>query len=1375
MNKHKPIIFLAFANNKVGENGFLRQLSQEENGIRNALKQAKKEGLCELIIRHSITIDELFTVFQEHQNRIAIFHFGGHANSYQLLLKAADESKKPAYQAGLMAFLARQDNLELVFLNGCSTEQQVMALQTKGVPAVIGTVEEVKDEVAQTLAVQFYKGLGKGIPLELAWKHAEDNVQTKEGGDIRGLYRKNRKYQPSFFPWILKIREGAKNVKNWNLPKAGRNPYFGLPQINNYDLPHQPYRFLGRYEKEDARIFFGRGRKIRELYFRVTDGLSAPVILLSGRSGVGKSSLLDAGLLPRLEGNYQIKYVRRSPELGLVEALEQVLFPAIDDQQSPDLLKDGLTNWKKIEQEKKQPLVIILDQAEGVFTRVSQTQSDELSAFLKVLKSLFDKQESRPLGKLIFSFRKEHHQEFITAFNTHRIPFEDIFLKPLEKADIIEVIEGLASTESLKRKYTLTIEPGLANQIADELIADKESPIAPILQIILTKLWQQQELLSQRNFSKADYQKLKEDGILLEDFYQQQMEKIEFWDKKNGKNAVESGLALDILDFHTTQWQVAESQTLQTLREKYEHRKDILEDLLYQFDTAYLLAYLSKDKTALAHDTLAPVVKYNMKISDKPGQKARRILETKTVNYEQDKETIIEPEDLDLVEKGKEGMRVWTIQEQNLVDKSRAYRDEREAERRINQEYREKAERIKKRNRQWLIGLVFIIGVGGILFGWFANQNARLSALTAQALAEEKVDPTTAFKTIQKALAIDADDDIAIQTQHDIFSDNEFYNSSLSLGSIQDLKVLSNGNILLALEDTVKFLDKNRQFIWEEVQNDQVLCVDASKDGEQLLVGGRAEVIKIYNSKGTLIQQLKGHESRVTAATFSSDGRKILSGDGDGHIFLWENDSIQQVFEAHSKEIGDLCFLDDDRHFVSGSWDCSSKLWSIDNGWIKDLPVTEQGLAISFSKQNEIIAIGDRSGSIYFLNKEGILITKILAHKLRINSLKFSKNGKMLLSASDDKMIKLWDTKGHLLKVYKGHEDFVKSLDFAPDNKAFYSGSQDKSLKKWNIESKVQEHYGQHDKEVSDMVMTQKEPLLISISGDGKQGQMNQVHDCFFDVSNLFGGIPPQKGLIWNRTSHQLMGELVGHKQGIYAVDINLNNKRIVTGGADATVILWDTKGNKTKTLEIHKDRINDVAFSPDGQYLATVSHDSMLIIINVEDSFSEVFLKKHEHPINKVVFSPNGQQILSGTFDIVANLFDLEGQLLHQFDENSAAITDLAISDNGKYVLIADLKNKAVLYTIKGEPLGVFEISQKTKTGGQGINAVAFSSDGRYIALAGLAGITEIIDVKNGRIVQTLHNLWLGGVFSVAFSSDGQWIFTGSQDGFVRKYKFYH
>ena len=157
----KPVIFLAFANDRDDTVGYLRNLPDEARKLRDALRPAEQDGLCEVQALQNCTAEDIFKVFQDsrYRNRIAVFHYGGHANGCQLLLESAGCGSAAADAGGLAAFLGEQQGLQLVFLNGCSTQQQTEGLLAANVSVVISTSRSIDDAVATDFASQFYRSL----------------------------------------------------------------------------------------------------------------------------------------------------------------------------------------------------------------------------------------------------------------------------------------------------------------------------------------------------------------------------------------------------------------------------------------------------------------------------------------------------------------------------------------------------------------------------------------------------------------------------------------------------------------------------------------------------------------------------------------------------------------------------------------------------------------------------------------------------------------------------------------------------------------------------------------------------------------------------------------------------------------------------------------------------------------------------------------------------------------------------------------------------------------------------------------------------------------------------------------------------------------
>ncbi len=729
MTQARPIIFLAFANDRTDDIGYLRNLPDEARRLPAALERVRTAGLCEVIVRQNATLEDILTVFQhpDYRNRIALFHYAGHANGYQLLLEGVAGATAAADAGGLALFLAQQRGLELVFLNGCSTQPQVQGLLDAGIATVIATSQAIDDAVATRFAECFYQSLAGSATVRQAYNEAAATLRTIHGDNTRHFYLQHgdgalSTAAPHYsrLPWMLYTREGAAVSEEWSLPKAANDPLFGLPPLPLLDLPETPFRHLAWFRREDAPIFFGRGHQIRELYNRITDAAGAPIILFYGQSGVGKSSLLAAGLLPRLEATHTVRYQRRERETGVLGALAAATGVSCMQPTADQLC----TAWLQLEAEAQRPLVVLIDQVEELFTRPNPANPDELGQFLTVLQGLLGERRNRPQGKLVLAFRKEWLAEIEKHFAEAKLPRALLFLERLNRAGIIEAIEEATRDQRLVDYYGLTVQEGLAAEIADDLLADRGATVAPTLQILLSKLWERARARNYNApcFDQDLYHELRHQGLLLGDFLQQQLVQLQNADD----DALLTGLTLDFLAFHTTPLGTADQRTLSELREAYRHQSDLLTDLLHVCQDLYLLTDSSANQpaaepaTRLSHDTLAPLVRVRFDESNAPGQRARRILENRVVDWQGDKSGLpLDEADLATVEAGLAGMRGLTAAEERLLAVSREARRRKEAERQrlaaekaAGEERELVLQQQSNRRLQMVVGILAVISLG---------------------------------------------------------------------------------------------------------------------------------------------------------------------------------------------------------------------------------------------------------------------------------------------------------------------------------------------------------------------------------------------------------------------------------------------------------------------------------------------------------------------------------------------------------------------------------------------------------------------------------------------------------------------------------------
>ena len=698
----KPIVLLAFAD----PDKDLQNLKVERRYLREIMEQARSKGLCDYIILPDANLTDIARELEraENQNRIAIFHYAGHANSKLLVLVSEEGEKQPTEAKGLAAMLQQQSTLRLIFLNACSTERQVEKMREKMPHAnIIATSRAIEDLVAVTFAQEFYSRLGAGAGIQDAYERATQKIkanphQTNFRKAVLGDNEDIKDEKHEQVPWRLYASHTVEEAQTeetvelsdldwsvaalrprrarivvslaqWQLKEAIKDPLFGLPCVFTFPRPASPFR-AQPFGAAEAGIFAGRERELRKLYDRLTSEDAAPIILLSGQVGVGKSSLLAAGLFPRLaseDSPAAVLMCARSPKAGLLGTLRAAL-NAEDDTSLAQA-------WQKFEQQPSdqrspKPLVVILDKADEVFTKSAPNLSaaKELRACCIELSKTFaaDKSGAHRQGKLVLGVRQERLAEISQSLREHQLRYEVITLKPL---DYWAIVKAISVAESY---YDLTLEQGILSNIADDLWADGESPIAPLLQIILAQMWERvrNEPPEHRIFTRSLYWQVKEQA--LKKFFDEQLDRLE----KIYPSAVESGLALDLLLSHMTPEGALLSRATAELAQEYRHCNTVLPELLQTCKDLYLLTdhYSPSDSAAhtrLMHKSLSPIIWNEYSRSAKPGQRARRVIEY-TVAQNRDRQSMrpLSVADLTIVEDGKLGMRGWKFEEQALVAKS---------------------------------------------------------------------------------------------------------------------------------------------------------------------------------------------------------------------------------------------------------------------------------------------------------------------------------------------------------------------------------------------------------------------------------------------------------------------------------------------------------------------------------------------------------------------------------------------------------------------------------------------------------------------------------------------------------------------------------
>jgi hypothetical protein len=220
----KPVIVLAYSND---HDAYLDMVVRERKNVYNTLRPYHDKDYVQVEKAEHTSIDDFFEIFSRYKSRVAIFHYGGHASGSGLQLEGAGGAVETADSKGLAQLMGQQENLQLVFLNGCATRGQVEALLEAGVKAVIATAVAINDVKATEFAEQFYRGLAGQASIEKAFNIAKSFIATKYASakqikKSKGLkLKKKGDGAPEELPWGLYTDD--ESTLQWKLPTMAHN------------------------------------------------------------------------------------------------------------------------------------------------------------------------------------------------------------------------------------------------------------------------------------------------------------------------------------------------------------------------------------------------------------------------------------------------------------------------------------------------------------------------------------------------------------------------------------------------------------------------------------------------------------------------------------------------------------------------------------------------------------------------------------------------------------------------------------------------------------------------------------------------------------------------------------------------------------------------------------------------------------------------------------------------------------------------------------------------------------------------------------------------------------------------------------------------
>ena len=456
-----------------------------------------------------------------------------------------------------------------------------------------------------------------------------------------------------------------------------------------------------------------------------------------------------------------------------------------------------------------------------------------------------------------------------------------------------------------------------------------------------------------------------------------------------------------------------------------------------------------------------------------------------------------------------------------------------------------------------------------------------------------------------------------------------------------------------------------------------------------VLVTAGGRLVRVWRVRDGALMQTVRLPVQVRDATLRGDGRYVVTVAADRFARVYDvaTGSLLYAFDQGGR-VTSASFTPSGALIVTSGTNKSARTWSVESG--RQLlgfggfkgPV----LAAVVDPRGRLLAAASADGTarVWEIGR-GALLSQLIGHATGVTGLAFAPTGFSIVTTSQDGTARVWQpSDGTHRAVLAGHTAAVTSAAFSPDSTRVVTASEDGTARVWDPQTEPDlVRLGRYGRHVSQIALSPDGRLVIVGTDRGAL----LVRAASGEVVRRLLPAAPVLSVAFSRDGARVVAALQDRLvifesasgrpwrrvrvPRVTSVDFGPADA-LAAGSADGRLRFWTSSGSLVRTLRKNDNALTSVHFDRSGARVVTGSEDRTARVWDVRTGRELLVLRGHERPVTSARFSPDGRRVITASRDHDARIWNVSTGKSRALTRHFGLVSDAEYSPDGRFIVTA-------------------------------------------------------------------------------------------------------